>query len=77
MAVVLMVSSLLSIGYLMPIVVRAFFRPLPEGAETGMAEAPWLMLVPICLTAALCVAIFFWADGVYRLLAPVVGLGGA
>ena len=37
---VFMVSSLLSIGYLMPIVVRAFFRPLPEGEEEGVADAP-------------------------------------
>jgi multicomponent Na+:H+ antiporter subunit D len=76
MVVVFMISSLLSIGYLMPIVVRAFFRPLPEGGEGGIKEAPLLMLVPICTTAIGCFAIFFYADGVYRLLAPVMGLGG-
>jgi multicomponent Na+:H+ antiporter subunit D len=76
MAVVFMLSSLLSIGYLMPIVVRAFFRPLPEGEDDGVKEAPLLMLLPICTTALACFAIFFYADEVYRLLAPVVGLGG-
>lgn len=74
MALVFMASSLLSIGYLMPIVIRAFFRPPPEGVDEGMAEASWMMLLPICTTAALCFVIFFYADGVYRLLAPVVGL---
>ncbi len=77
MAMVFMVSSLLSIGYLMPIVVRAFFKPLPEGEPDGIKEAPLLMLLPICTTALACFVIFFYADPVYRLLAPVVGLGGA
>jgi multicomponent Na+:H+ antiporter subunit D len=76
MVVVFMVSSLLSIGYLMPVVVRAFFRPVPEGEEDGMKEAPLLILLPICATALACIAIFFYADGVYRLLAPAMGLGG-
>jgi multicomponent Na+:H+ antiporter subunit D len=76
MAVVFMLSSLLSIGYLMPIVIRAFFRPLPVGEDGGIKEAPLLMLLPICTTALACFAIFFYADGVYRLLAPVMGLGG-
>ncbi len=74
MAIVFMTSSLLSIGYLMPIVVRAFFRPLPEGEEDGIKEAPLLMLLPICTTALACIIIFFYADGVYRLLAPVMGM---
>jgi multicomponent Na+:H+ antiporter subunit D len=82
MGLVFMVSSLLSIGYLMPIVVRAFFRPLPEGEEEGVKEAPLMILLPICATALSCFVIFFYADAVYELLAPVVftttraGLGG-
>ena len=75
MAMVFLASSLLSIGYLMPIVIRAFFKPSPEGTEDKMAEASLLMLLPICTTALLCFVIFFYADGVYRLLAPIVGLG--
>ena len=76
MVVVFMVSSLLSIGYLMPIVARAYFRPLPEGEEGGIKDAPILMLLPLCTTALGCFAIFFYANDVYRLLAPIVGLGG-
>jgi multicomponent Na+:H+ antiporter subunit D len=77
MVVVYLVSSLLSIGYLMPVIVRAFFRPLPAGedAEVGIKEAPLLMLLPLCATALACFVIFFQADAVYRLLAPVVGMG--
>jgi len=70
MGAVFMVSSLLSIGYLMPIVVRAFFRPLPEGEDDSVADAPLLMLIPICTTALLCFVSFFYTDAVYRLLAP-------
>lgn len=76
MVMVFMVSSLLSIGYLMPVVVRAFFRPLPEAEDVGVDEAPLLMLIPICTTALLCFAIFFYADSVYRLLAPAMGMVG-
>ena len=76
MVVVFMLSSLLSIAYLMPIVVRAFFRPLPEGEPDGIKEAPLLILLPICATALGCFVIFFYADSVYRLLAPAMGLGG-
>ena len=75
MVVVFMLSSLLSIGYLMPIVVRAFFRPLPAGEDEGLAESPLLMLLPICTTALLCFVVFFYTDAFYALLAPAFGLG--
>jgi multicomponent Na+:H+ antiporter subunit D len=74
MGAVFMVSSLLSIGYLMPIVVRAFFRPLPEGEDDSVTDAPLLMLIPICTTALLCFVAFFYTDAVYDLLAPAFGL---
>ena len=74
MGAVFMLSSLLSIGYLMPIVVRAFFRPLPEGEAAGIKEAPLLMVLPLCTTALACFVIFFQTDAVYALLAPVMGM---
>ena len=83
MALVFMTSSLLSIGYLMPIVIRAFFRDPPghakdhgDGHDAGHdhGEAPLLMLIPICTTALLCFVVFFFTDAVYDLLAPVMGL---
>ncbi|MBN2800414.1 MAG: monovalent cation/H+ antiporter subunit D family protein [Deltaproteobacteria bacterium] len=76
---VYMISSLLSIAYLGPIIGRAFFRPpradshhpLPE----GMKEAHWLMVVPLSLTAIGTVVLFFFANNVHDLLAPIA-IGG-
>ena len=90
---VLMISSLLNIGYLIPIPIRAFFFPPKaddhehddhdhghdhgHGADQGdggwlSGEAPWLCVVPLCLTAAACVALFFLANLLVRLIAPAV-----
>jgi len=75
---VLMISSLLSIGYLMPIVGRAFFFASPEkkegqaGVETGfwaaVEEAPLLCVLPLCMTALGCVLLFFYAPAILALL---------
>jgi multicomponent Na+:H+ antiporter subunit D len=72
---VLMISSLLNIGYLLPVVVRGFFLA-PEGgpARPRIKEAPLFCVVPLCLTAAGCVVLFFFADEIYRLLKPIAGL---
>jgi len=78
---VLMISSLMNIGYLMPIPARAFFlKPKPdEHSEhgAGIHEAPLLCVVPICITAIGCVVLFFYADELYRLLLPLVETGAA
>ena len=82
---VLMVSSLLNIAYLIPVVARGFFLPAPSaniaaqsaGAAAvpadpgGIHEAPFLCVLAPCLTAAGCIALFFLADPIYRLLAPI------
>ena len=82
---VLMVSSLLNVAYLIPVVARAFFLPAPttdpQPASAGAAavpadpggihEAPVLCVLAPCLTAAGCIALFFLADPIYRLLAPI------
>jgi formate hydrogenlyase subunit 3/multisubunit Na+/H+ antiporter MnhD subunit len=73
---VLMLSTLLSIGYLMPVVARAFFSSPPEDqdghghehATEGLHEAPFLCVLPPVLTAAGCIALFFLVDGVHGLL---------
>ncbi len=78
---VLMLSSILSIAYLMPVVARAFFfKPNPAPASVGAAaahgdgisEAPLLCVIPLCLTAAGTVALFFYGDLIFELLRPIV-----
>jgi multicomponent Na+:H+ antiporter subunit D len=75
MMVVLMASSLLSIGYLMPVVVRGFFRPGPgddEHGGGGVHEAPLLCVLPPVFTAIGSVLLFFYAGDVWRLLTGMV-----
>ena len=69
----LMLSSLLSIAYLMPLVVRGFFSPSEGGVPPVVREAPLLCLIPLCLTAVGCLVLFFFADGIYRMLLPIAG----
>jgi multicomponent Na+:H+ antiporter subunit D len=83
---VLMVSSLLNILYLLPIVVRGFFLPAPEpqpqpvGAAvtplSGLREAPFFCVAPLCLTALGSILLFFYADALYELLLPITATKG-
>jgi multicomponent Na+:H+ antiporter subunit D len=72
---VLMISSLLNVAYLIPPVARGFFLPPDDGStNSGIREAPLFCLVPLCLTATLCIVLFFFAEDLYRLLLPVAGI---
>ena len=83
---ILLVASLLSLFYLAPIPVRAFLLPPagttttddpsgdpPPRAREPIAEAPWACVIPLCLTAAACVILFFVEDGLLAPLAAVIG----
>ncbi|WP_237056313.1 proton-conducting transporter transmembrane domain-containing protein [Microbulbifer sediminum] len=68
----LMVSSLLSIGYLLPIPLRAFFSDaLPaDTGDTSVAvrEAPWPSLLALGITATGCVLLLIYPDIIYQLI---------
>jgi multicomponent Na+:H+ antiporter subunit D len=73
-------SSLLSAAYLMPIIARAFFKPLPKPAgvavvDDGIKEAPIFSLIAIAITAAGTFALFFFAGDIANMLAPIVATG--
>ncbi|MGE0766088.1 MAG: proton-conducting transporter membrane subunit [Hyphomicrobiaceae bacterium] len=79
--IVLLLSSLLNVLYLLPIVLRAFFLPSPRLASVGAAghepdddleRRYWLVVLPPCITAALCFVVFFYADRIVALVAPIV-----
>lgn len=71
MAVVLL-GSLLAMGYLLPPALRAFQAAVPAeetiAPHAGSAEAPRCSLAALLLTAALSVLLFFAAQPVFRLL---------
>jgi multicomponent Na+:H+ antiporter subunit D len=80
---VVLAGSLISIAYLLPIPIRAFFLPehgAPAEADdpSGEArisrarrieEAPWACVLPLCLTALACVTMFFFEDALLEPLA--------
>ena len=71
---VLMLSSLLSVAYLLPIVARGFFLPAPgEPTDAGIVveEAPTACLIALSCTALLCVVLFFLAERIEMLLAGI------
>lgn len=57
---VIVVSTLLNVGYYMPIVYAAFFRPMASGAGSG--EAPWPIVVALSVTAVGTIVLFFMSD---------------
>jgi multicomponent Na+:H+ antiporter subunit D len=65
---VFMLSTLLNIAYLLMPVVRAFLMPPKDGGTVGIREAPLLCVVPLCITALGCVALFLAADPLRALL---------
>lgn len=71
---VLMVSSLLSLVYLLEIPVRAFFSKPPDDAHhhDGIHEAPWPSVVAMVVTALATLALFVWPDTFYDLMTLVV-----
>ena len=75
---VLVLSSLLSIGYLLPIPIRAFFAASSAPDKpTPIKEAPLACVIPLCITATGCVVLFFFADEVYRFLMGMAESSGA
>lgn len=72
MLVVLLLGSLLALGYLMPIPIRAFFRTPAQPSPHG--EAGLSLVAPLALTAVGCLALFLGADAVVRPLTAILEL---
>ncbi len=74
MLAVLMVSSLLSLVYLLEVPVRAFFGAPPEDAHhgEGIHEAPWPALVAMVITALATQGLFLNPGPFYELMTRVI-----
>jgi len=72
--VVLMVSSLLSLVYLLEVPIRAFFSAPPDDAhrDEGIHEAPWPSVVAMVITALVTLALFVHPGLLYELMTMVV-----
>jgi len=58
LAVAFLISTLLNIMYLMPIAINAFINR-PASTEPQYQEAPKSLLIPLSMTALLCLLLFF------------------
>lgn len=73
LVVVLMLSSLLSLWYLLEIPMRAFFgKPREPLEHEGIHEAPLPSLIALVATAILCIVLFVYPDPFYNLMTLVV-----
>ena len=71
---VLMLSSLLTLVYLLEIPLKAFFgKPDQPLEHEGIHEAPLPSLIAMGVTAMATVGLFIYPEPIYRLLALVVG----
>ena len=75
----LVTSSILNGCYFLPIVYAAYFRDLPSGEKIERQEAPNVVVVPLMITAA-AVLVLFFAPSIFldlaRMVVPTVTGGG-
>lgn len=71
---VLMLSSLLSMSYLLPIPARAFFSAGRQNGTT-IKEAPLPCLIAVVTSAAGCIMLFAFPDPLYRFLGSMLVVG--
>ena len=70
MLAVLMVSTLLNVGYLLTIPIRGFLFSQPSSASeaTGIREAPFASVFALSITALGCIVLFFFAPSLYGMM---------
>ena len=64
-------STLLNIGYLLPIVIRGFLKPKPEASPMKPGKPPALAFIAPAFTAAMTVVLFFAVGPIIDFLQPV------
>ncbi len=70
--IVLLSSTLLNAAYFLPILYKAYFE-VPTGGESALRqEAPWMMVVPLLLTAAVTVMLGLYSEPFLTLAKQVI-----
>ncbi len=77
MVLVLILSTLLSAAYLLPVCASAFFGPVyeapPKGKRrTSVISENIVCVIPLCLSAAGCAVLFCLSDAIYNFLKPIL-----
>lgn len=67
---VLALSSLLNVVYLLEIPLRGFLKPAREEQSGGRHEAPLACVLPLSLTAVVCLALFLMPDTLLAIISP-------
>src|SRR2546428_439258 len=68
---VLLASSLLTAGYLGPVVYKAYFEQAPDSSHGEVHEVPW-MVIPLVLSALASLLLGVYPDPVLKLAGMVV-----
>lgn len=76
-AAVVMAGSLLSVAYLVPVVIRAWLRPLPDGVEaTSLEREHPLIVAPLVVTALLSIGLLIGGGWIADVLTAWIARGG-
>lgn len=71
-ALVFATSSFLNACYFLPIIYTAFFKKLPENESAEIKEAPLAMLIPMGITAAVTILLFFIPGALTNLVSMIL-----
>jgi multicomponent Na+:H+ antiporter subunit D len=75
LVLVLMISSLLNVAYLLPVAIAGFWYPPDDDQPEGtIREAPLFCVIPLSITALGGVVLFFVANRISTVLAPLGSL---
>lgn len=70
---ILIASTVLNVAYFAPVTYTAFFGKRPEGAETGIKEAPLSMLIPILIAVTISVILGIYPNFMMQFVKAVTG----
>jgi multicomponent Na+:H+ antiporter subunit D len=70
---ILILSTVLNVGYFAPVTYRAFFGKRPEGSAVGIKEAPLSMLIPILIAVTISVIIGIYPNFMMQFVKAVTG----